>query len=590
MRRPRLVWRILGAFLLVTLPALALVAWHAGRLMHDQERAEARKALLADARLLRDWLSAVGGIADPPAVDRLCRAGGRSTGVRFTVVDASGAVLGDSEERPDRMENHLARPEVQRALAGREGSQVRHSRTVHRDTLYLAVPYRQEGRVVAAIRAAMPLGTVDRAVTRLWRRLALGGGIVASLAVLLSLFLAWRINRPLREMQQSAERFAAGDLSLRLPVPDHEETGALASALNQMAATLGERLATITRQRNELAAFLESMAEAVLVLDRADRLERWNPAAETVLGVRPGADAGRALAEVLRQADLLRYVESLRAGKDPAGLDLTLSRDGNRHLQVSGSLIRDESGPPHGVLLVFHDVTRLRALERVRTDFVANVSHELRTPITSIHGFVETLRDGALEDPEAARRFLDIVAQQTGRLGAIIDDLLSLARLEQTGGVQTLRRERAALDAVVEAAKVLCSSRMAERQIAVEVVGEPGITAEMNAPLLEQALVNLIDNAVKYSPVGGTVTVRLSSSDTEVTIAVEDHGAGIPSEHLPRIFERFYRVDKARSRELGGTGLGLAIVRHIVAAHGGEVGVRSVVGEGSVFTVRLPRG
>ncbi|MDY0003594.1 MAG: ATP-binding protein [Polyangia bacterium] len=587
-RRRRIVWRFFGAFLLVLLPSLVAVEWYAARTIRQHELEATRASLTARAWIFAELVMAGPGVDGAERLEELCRRAAGQTGARYTVVAPSGKVLGDSAERPERMEDHGSRPEIRKALGGGVGADLRQSRTVDRQTLYVAVPAKRDGRVVAAVRAALPLGAVEEALAGLRLRLLLFGLGVTLLAAFLSLYLARRLDRPIREMQRGAERFASGDLSFRLELPSGEETGALAAALNKMAAALGERLEQNERQREEIEAVLESMADAVLVLDPGGRIERLNRAAGAVFELDRSKVTGRDMAEVIRHVELQRFVESLLQGKEPPETDILLQRGGERHLRAYGSLLRDAKGKLRSALVVLHDLTRVEQLERIRRDFVANVSHELKTPITSIQGFVETLREGALEDPEAARRFLQIIEQQTERLGAIIEDLLSLARLEQAGRGKELQREPAQVITILEGAAQLCAGKARERGVRIEVSCPPELVASLNAPLVEQAIVNLLDNAIKYSPEGGVVELVAMSAGSGVVIMVKDSGCGIPRDHQERIFERFYRVDKARSRALGGTGLGLSIVKHIVAAHGGEVSVESTVGEGSRFTLRLP--
>jgi two-component system phosphate regulon sensor histidine kinase PhoR len=298
------------------------------------------------------------------------------------------------------------------------------------------------------------------------------------------------------------------------------------------------------------------------------------------------------LQEVVRNRELQRLVAEVLSQRQPIARDFEiLSRQAEKRMvHAQGAVLQDARNCPMGALLVLHDVTRIKHLENVRRDFVANVSHELKTPITSIKGFVETLLDGALQDPADAERFLRIVATQAERLNSIIEDLLTLSRLEQGGDKSEIALEPARLGPVLLTAAEVCQLQAAEKGIRLEIACDPELSAPINAAILEQAVVNLIDNAVKYSPEGQTVRIAACRQEGEVVIRVEDQGCGIGREHLPRIFERFYRADRARSRELGGTGLGLAIVKHIAQVHGGRASVQSVVGEGSTFFLHLPAG
>ena len=409
------------------------------------------------------------------------------------------------------------------------------------------------------------------------------------LAAALGLFTSRRISQPLQEMRRGAERFAAGDFSHRLPVPDTVELGSLAMTLNRMAAQLAEQIAVTTQQHNAQEAILESMHEGVLALDTQERVITVNRAAEVLLGVVATRAKGHTIQEVVRNVALQRLLVAAVHSPEPTTADIVLRGTGERFLQATATALRDAQGREIGVLVVLNDVTQLRRLENIRRDFVSNVSHELKTPITSIKGFVETLRDGALDDRAHAERFLGIIARHAERLHAIIEDLLALSRLEQDSDSYDIPRIETSLTDVLQAAILDCAAKAAAQRVTVVPTCDADVRAAVNAPLLEQALVNLLENAITYSNPDGCVWVSARQTDDRLVIEVRDQGMGIPREHLDRIFERFYRVDKARSRESGGTGLGLAIVKHIAQVHGGQVAVASTVGQGSTFTLRLPR-
>jgi two-component system phosphate regulon sensor histidine kinase PhoR len=402
-------------------------------------------------------------------------------------------------------------------------------------------------------------------------------------------FIARRTARPLEDLKRTADRIALGDLQARARIPDTVELAGLARALNQMAARLDDRINAVVAQRNEIEAVLASMAESVLAVDEQERIININPAAGALFGIAPALVRGRSVAEVIRNPDLQQFVGRVLAGaEEPAEAEFTMTTDEEHHLQAHGSKLADGAGQRIGALIVLNDVTRLKRLEAVRREFVANVSHELRTPITSIKGYAETLLDGALDSPDDARRFLAIVARQADRLEAIVEDLLSLSRIEHGAERGEIALERHLLAPLLKAAAQTCEARAVEKAIPIQVSCAEGLTAAVNLPLLEQAIVNLLDNAIKYSEPGSPVQLVGRSTGREVLIQIVDRGAGIEKQHLGRIFERFYRVDKARSRALGGTGLGLAIVKHITLAHRGQVAVESAVGQGSTFTLQLP--
>ena len=361
--------------------------------------------------------------------------------------------------------------------------------------------------------------------------------------------------------------------------------------MNLMAGQLDDRIRTALRQRNELEAVLSSMVEGVLAVDTDERIIRINRAAANLIGVDPPDVPGRSVLEVVRNSDLQRFITWTLASAEPVESEIVIYQDESEvSLQAHGTALRGTSEHENiGALIVLNDLTLLRRLEGVRRDFVANVSHELRTPITSIKGFVETLQDGALESPQDARRFLDIISRQADRLNAIVEDLLSLSRIEGETQGADIAVERTGIKGLLRSAIQSCEVKASEKDITLELRCDDGINAQVNAQLVEQAVINLIDNAIKYSDAGDVVNVRCARTDLEVVISVEDHGTGIAPEHLPRLFERFYRVDKARSRKLGGTGLGLAIVKHIAQVHEGHARVESTLGKGSTFSIHLPR-
>ncbi len=589
MRRRRLIWQIYPPFLLIILIALLIVTWVFSHTLNNFYAQETRADLEARVRLVLPQVQGVMALPQQTYLDALSKQLGAQSDTRLTIILPNGHVVGDSEEMPTRMDNHADRPEVIDALRGQLGVATRFSHTLQQNMMYVALPVVEEDTIVGCVRAALPMRDLASTLQSAFYPVIKSGLAIAVIAALISLWLSRRISRPLEEMKRGAERFACGELEGRLPAYRGEEMGGLAEAMNQMAAQLDDRIRTVVRQRNEQEAVLASMIEGVLAIDNNERILRINQSAADLLNIDPQLAVGRRIQEVVRKPDLQNFIARALASQQQIEADIALViRDKQLHLQAHGTPLCDSSGTDIGALVVLNDMTRLQRLENIRRDFVANVSHELKTPITAIKGSVETLINGAVDDQESAQRFLQIIARQSDRLNAIIEDLLALSRIEQGQEDNGIALHKTQLRSVLVNTLQACQINAQDKQITLAMDCPETIEARINAPLLEQALVNLVDNAIKYSPENGRVTFSATAEEDAVMIEVRDWGSGIPQEHLPRLFERFYRVDKARSRKLGGTGLGLAIVKHIVHAHNGEIWVESTLGQGSTFTIHLP--
>jgi two-component system phosphate regulon sensor histidine kinase PhoR len=578
-------------FLLIIIASLATVAWYATSTLTRFHARQTEAGLRERAEMARELLRPLIRRGRYAELQRVSRRLGETASTRITVILPSGRVVADSDEDPAEMDDHGGRPEVAAVLAGKQrGISTRHSATLDKRMMYLALPMElgRKGGVDAVVRASIPYGAVSREVADIYANIVWGGVIVAVLAAVASLWVSHRLNRPIQEMRKGAERFAEGNLGYRLKEGGSEEMATLADTMNRMAAQLGERIREITSQRNELEAVLTGMVEAVFAVDMDGRLIRFNQAAQKLLGLEGSPDLGGEIGTLCPNPDLQRFVSRALTSSEPISGEVVFHNGRDRYLQAQGAKFRDERGVSLGALVVLHDVTRLKRLEEVRRDFVANVSHELKTPIASVKGAAETLRDGALSDPEDAGRFLDIVLRHTDRLAAIVDDLLTLSRIEREEEPEQLDLTRAPILPVLEAAVLAARQKAERKRIEVKVDCPEELTAHMNPHLLEHAVINLLDNAVKYSEPGSAVEIRGVDEEGEARIQVRDTGRGISEADQKRIFERFYRVDKARSRKLGGTGLGLAIVKHIASAHHGRVTVESEPGEGSLFTIHLP--
>jgi two-component system phosphate regulon sensor histidine kinase PhoR len=524
---------------------------------------------------------------DLPAWDALADDLGRASGARVTIIRVDGVVLGDSEVALgdlEHMENHSTRPEVQEALAAGEGYGTHMSATLHRPLIYAAVPFLRDGAVVGVVRVAEPLTEIDAAESDMRRFIWLGSGIALGLALVLSNVLARRMAAAVGELTDAARRMTEGDLEVRTRLSGQDELAGLGQALDRLAGSLAATLGELRAERDLQRRILEAMHEGVVVVDRDGRIVLMNPALRSTLLL--GADAiGKLLIETVRHAELDTVVDQARESPDDPPVEIELPGLKPRRLLVQAAPL---SGDDQGLLLVFVDVTELRRLESLRRDFVANASHELRTPIAAVRSATETLQTGALGDPIAANRFLDIIERNAQRLQSLVEDMLELSKLESNEF--KLKRERVELQRVVPIVLALFRERAEKKGVRLGAELAAGLPAVEGDPrALEHVLSNLVDNAVKYCPSGTRIVVSATADDARVRLVVADTGPGIPAEHLPRVFERFYRVDAGRSRELGGTGLGLSIVKHMVETMSGKVAVESSVGRGSTFIVSLQR-
>jgi len=577
------------SYLLITvasvLGVLACAVWELREFQRRQSLAE----LTARARLFDACLMPRSVLNDPARVDRLCKTLGERSDTRITVILPGGEVVGDTSHDPDLMENHADREEIREALASGVGWEIRHSNTLNQRMMYVAVCVYDGERRAAVVRTSTPVAGLGDTLQRVLLRVAAGGAAVLLLAAAVSLAVSKWISRPLEDLAEGISRFGRGELTHRLPVPDTEELAVLVETANRMAQDLDARIRDFAEHLRLQRAVFDSMAEAVIAVDGEERILLWNRAAETILGT-PAAEAlGRFVQEVVRNADLQAFVRTALKSPGATEGDIAWHTGEERYFQARGTALRSPDNAPLGAVVVLTEVTRLHRLELVRRDFVANASHELRTPITSIRGFAETLLDQAGPDPERTRHFLGIILRQAKRLAAIVEDLLTLSRIERQAENREAALAPGPVRDVLNAAIQSCQMQAADKDISVSLECPEDLEASMNAEMLQRAVESLLDNAVKYSPKGTKVTVEAAAADNEVLIHVRDQGCGIAREHLARIFERFYRVDKSRSRELGGTGLGLSIVRHIALAHRGAVTVESAPGQGSTFTLHLPR-
>lgn len=526
------------------------------------------------------------GEMTPEEVDLFLKELAGELPIRLTVIDTQGRVLGDSEFPARQMENHAGRPEVAAALRGEVSSASRESRTLGERFIYAAAPVKRGGETVGVARVSVQEESVMPVILRVWWIFLAASGLLLLVIVAASVWAERSVVGALDGLREGVSEVAAGNLRKRVDAPSIADFSELAESFNAMAEEVRRRMEEADSERKKLEAILESVSTGVLVADRGNRVLLLNPAAAGILGVKAEKALGRRLIEVFSSTELEEAVKRAAAGE---GVEVYLEflYPRHMHLRLKSSPVRGSDGRVMATVSTLEDVTLLRRVDRIRQDFVANVSHELRTPVATVRALTESLLAGALEEKETAERFLRDLDRETARLSQLIEDLLALSRLE--AGETVLRVEGFPLRELVAE----CLERKANLaakygvEMGEDLSGE--LTVEADRRLLATLLDNLLDNAIKYNRPGGRATIGCRQESGEVILEVRDTGVGMPREELPRIFERFYRVDRARSRETGGTGLGLSIVKHIAELHGGTVTVESEPGEGSVFSVRLPQ-
>lgn len=549
-----------------------------------------KSALLKETLLVKLFLEKdFPGYPRLKEIDAIVDETGDALDSRVTIISLNGKVLGDSEldgERLEEVENHLYRPEVQQAIKQGTGESVRFSTTVQKNMLYIATTFGQDGPE-GIVRLSLSLADIEMVSNNLKRILLIAVLFAFLLTAAASYVASGLISKPLEEMSSVATQIARGDFSKRITVSTNDEIGDLAKAFTHMTEQIKLRIDEITKSRSRFEAVLLSMFDGVMVVDSKGAVILMNPTLMDSLSVL-GDPSGKKPMEVLRNIDVQDMTDKvLSKNKEAESREITVFAP-EEHIYVVHATPIIREGQTEGAVLVFHDISELRKLEKVRRDFVANVSHELRTPVSNIKGYTETLLDGALKDEKHSEEFVGIIKSNSERLASLIDDLLDLSQLES--GKLDLHLLPCSVKSVIEKTCKEAKKKAEAKSISIKLkvpVSLPEIMADEN--LLTQALFNLLDNAIKYTEEKGAVTISAAEEGESVRVSVADNGTGIPEKALPRIFERFYRVDKARSRDLGGTGLGLSIVKHIIQEHGGEVSVESQVGQGSIFSFTVPK-
>lgn len=518
----------------------------------------------------------------PSTPDVLARDWGSALGKRVTIIDPQGVVLGDSQSDYRAMENHANRPEIIRARQNGWGVAIRSSETVDIEMLYVSVPVLSQEKVIGFIRLAMPLTQIEQNIAYIQRSWATVTGIAIFVAIVLAGWISIHTTRPLQDLSVMAQQLGKGKLDVHLMPRTNDEIGALTSTFNEMAFQLNNQIQALKTERSQMAAVLSGMTDGVVIVDADGKIQLSNRAAEAMFNIQAEYAVGQTLIQILRDHQIyeLWHLSLLAGESQQMNIDIP-----SRHLHLQCIAIPLGQALPGSTLMLFQNLTRLRFLETVRKDFISNISHELRTPLASLKALTETLQDGALDDPPAAHRFLDLIVTNVDALTQMVEELLELSRIES--GKVPLRLSPVAPHQLISDAIQRLSPQAERAGLEVRLNCSEDLPLVMaDAPRLLQALVNLLHNAIKFTPSGGHIELSAELNGDQVLFKVTDTGIGISSEDIHRIFERFYKADRARSS--GGTGLGLAIARHMIETHGGEIGVESTVGRGSVFYFGIP--
>lgn len=546
----------------------------------ERERSIAERQVAQSVRLIAPTL-----IANPPKnLQKWAENTDAAIDTRVTLIDGAGVVLADSRHDPETMENHSGRPEVRSALAGRAGSAIRRSATLDVDFFYYAAPLDSPDHPRTVLRLAIPLSQVGAAISTVRLLILRASAAAALIALLIAYFIAGAFTRRIRRIENYATELVNADYSGTFAAEGDDELGSVARSLRTMAEHFRGMLQRLAQESSRREAILGAMVEGVLAVDRDLRITFYNGAFARAVHARTPSMDGLSVLHVVRDPALCALLSRVIASGRPAGERMSLTHAHGRIFDVQAAPLVELGDT--GAIATFHDITELERLERVRKDFVTNISHELRTPLAAIHGYTETLLEGALEDPENSRKFLEIVRANTARIGNLAFDLITLSEIEAERTPAS--SERISAVDLAEGALRTVAAHASQRHVHAFLEVAEDVYVMGQKVRLERAISNLLLNGIDYNRPGGEVRVDVRRVDSSARISVTDNGAGIAAQDLPRIFERFYRVDKARSRDTGGTGLGLSIVKNTVERAGGSVNVESQLGKGSVFTLVFP--
>lgn len=589
-KRKTLFWKLYPSFLVISfisLLAIVMIALWSFKSFYYQERAV---DLEIRAKILTPEFSRLLQTKNYSEIQKKSEQLGKDSLTRITIILPSGVVVGDNKKDPATMDNHKKRPEIEQAIQYGKGLYTRYGHTLAIDSMYFAMPIKIQDTIIGIMRTSTPLNTLQSALLGIYNKVAIGFIILIIITAFASWWMSKAIVRPLEIMKVQAQKLAKGDFSSRVKLSSNDslESEQLGEAFNEIAIQLNQRIEIILNQRNEQEAVFSSMVEGVIAVDSNENIVRINQAAYNIMKISEKNIEGAKLQDTIDNFELHNLLLFALKQDKPVGQEIIIHNDVEQVLFAQSAPLLDMHKQKCGTLVVLNDITQLKEFEIQRKEFVANVSHELRTPLTAIQGLSETLIEFPNLAQEKRAYFIDVIHTHSIRLESIIENLLTLSKIEKETEIDEIDFVNESVTLAISNAIFLCKDKALKRSINIILNSDEEITFMHNSSLIEQAIINLLNNAIKYSDGNSEIKISVVKQHNDIVISVEDKGSGIPEEHLSRLFERFYRVDKARSRQLGGTGLGLSIVKHIALAHKGTVTVTSELNKGSIFSLILP--
>lgn len=586
----RLWFRIASAFFILILILIIVLWFFLAALLKNAYTDMTRNHLVENAQMVTQLIVASDSYGEREQLQELIQNFEQPIQMRFTVVDTEGEVLADSENDPEEMNNHSDRPEIQNVLQQEQefGESIRYSTTQDFNMMYVALPLVSEGETVGAVRTSLSLEVIDDAMNRLWFSLSVALGLMFLIAAIASTMLARSITRPIDSIMDVTSRLRRNDYSSRVNTEPKGEIGDLSRSINALAASLQRQMKEIEENEQQLTSIISNMVSGVMLINQDGTVALMNSAMERFLSQHKDNIIGQPYEKVGERFALSPHIRTVFETNEKVHEEVHSYYPQERIMDAHLAPYYGQGWQQRGVIIVLHDITNIRRLEKMRSDFVANVSHELKTPVTSVRGFAETLMSGEVTDEETTKQFLKIIHDESQRLDRLIKDLLNLSKIEKKE--MPLNLETINMTALVHEVSVTLQGVIEEKKTRL-LLPDPSkdVYLQGDEDRLRQIILNLVGNGINYTAEGGAVKVSLKENVDKVRLIIQDDGIGIPEESLPRVFERFYRVDRARSRHSGGTGLGLAIVKHLIESHHGEIEVESREGEGTTFTVILPK-